>query len=157
MLSFFLSNTNVKFAKFELKWRRYTITKALPIKKRVELINCQKFAIAALDLEEEAFVVHVALLEVQNIVHPFYRVQITLLIANKILVKVPREYIVCVNVFFKEVTIELPEYIGIHNHFIDLEKDKQLSYGPIYRWKLVELDIFKIYIKENLKNGFNRP
>lgn len=40
------------------------------MKKKIELINYKEFAIVALDLEKKAFVVHVVLLEVQNIMHP---------------------------------------------------------------------------------------
>lgn len=39
MLFVFLSNANVRFVEKKLEWRRYTIIKALAIKKRVELIK----------------------------------------------------------------------------------------------------------------------
>ena len=48
----------------------------------------------------------------------------------------------------------LPEHIEINMHAIDLEKDKQPSYGPIYSLGLVELEILKTYIETNLANGF---
>lgn len=46
--------------------------------------------------------------------------------------------------------------MGINNHPINLEEDKQPSYRLIYNVEPVELKILKIYIKDNLKNGFIR-
>lgn len=64
ILLFSLLNINVKVTKKELELRRYTNIKALSTKKRVELVNCKKFATVALDLKEDIFVVHIALLEI---------------------------------------------------------------------------------------------
>ena len=57
---FTLSNANIQFAEKELTWRSYTTAEALPTTKRVELINKNKFAEAALDEESDTFVIHVA-------------------------------------------------------------------------------------------------
>lgn len=55
----------------------------MAIKKKVELVNYEKFAIAALDPKKKAVVIYIVLLEVQNIVHPSYRAQIASFITNE--------------------------------------------------------------------------
>ena len=60
MLFLTFSNVDVQFAQGELTWRSYTPAEALPTTKRVELINKKEFAKAALDENSEAFVIHVA-------------------------------------------------------------------------------------------------
>ncbi len=42
----------------------------------------------------------------------------------------------------------------INNHTIKLVDNQQPSYDPIYSLSQVELEILKIYIKNNLVNGF---
>ena len=54
-----LSNVDVQFAEKELTWRTYTIKKAFPTTRQVEIINQKKLAKAALDEKIETFVVHV--------------------------------------------------------------------------------------------------
>lgn len=80
----------------------------------------------------------------------FHRAQITLLILNKAPIEVSKEYTKYANVFSKETTAELPEYIEINNYLIDLENSKQLSYTLIYSLESVELETLKIYIEDNL-------
>ena len=58
-----VSNANIQFAGKELTWRSCTTAEALPTTKRVELIDKNKFAKAALDEKFETFVVHVVALE----------------------------------------------------------------------------------------------
>ena len=47
--------------------------------------------------------------------------------------------------------------MDINNHDIKLIKDYQCLYGPIYSQGLVELEILKAYIQNNLANDFIRP
>ena len=61
------------------------------------------------------------------------------------------------NVFSAENVVVLLENTGVNEHVIELEIDKQLSFGPIYSLGPVELETLKIYIKTNLANGFIRP
>ena len=82
------------------------------------------------------------------------KVQITALIAYKVPITIPAEYSDFEDVFSKKSVTILPEYIEINMHVSDLQKSKQLSYGPIYSLKPVELKILKTYIKTNLANGF---
>lgn len=58
-----LSNADVKFLAGKLTWRTYTIIEALPIAKRVELIDKHEFAKVALDKNFEMFMVYVSTLE----------------------------------------------------------------------------------------------
>ena len=50
--------------------------------------------------------------------------------------------------------MQLPENIGINEHAIGLIDGKQLLYGPMYTFSLVELETLKTYIKTHLKTGF---
>ena len=50
-----LSNADIQFNMGNLTWRTYSIAKALPITKRVELIDKYKFARAVLDENSETF------------------------------------------------------------------------------------------------------
>lgn len=45
-------------------------------------------------------------------------------------------------------------HIGMTNHIIKLNKNKQLSFGPIYILELVELKTLKTYIEIILVNSF---
>ena len=53
--------------------------------------------------------------------------------------------------------MELLEITSINKHIIKLIKRKQLLYGPIYAFNLVELEILKAYIKTYFKTGFIQP
>lgn len=51
MLFLTLSKIEIDFAEKKLSWKAYTITKALLITKRVQIINLKKFIKAAFDLK----------------------------------------------------------------------------------------------------------
>ena len=70
---------------------------------------------------------------------------------------IPAEYSHFSNVFSSDSAAELPEYIRINDHPINLLDDKQPPYGPIYSLGPVELETLKTYIKANLAIGFIRP
>ena len=61
MLFLKISNADVAFGEGTLTWKSYTTNKALPTTKRVQLVDPKEFVIAALDVESETFVVHVAI------------------------------------------------------------------------------------------------
>lgn len=67
---------------------------------------------------------------------------------------IPTKYSDYTDVFLPKLTIKLLEYIGINNHIIKLEKNKQPSYGPIYSLDSVKLETLKAYIEINLANSF---
>ena len=152
MLFLTLSNADVQFVEKELTWRSYTIAKALPTTKRVELIDKKEFAKAALDKNFETFVIHIASLNLVPEIHPDREAQIASLLTEK--VKIPDEYSDFTNVFSKEKALVLPERIELNKHAIDLEDGKQPPYGPIYSLALVELETLKTYIETHLKTGF---
>ena len=62
MLFLTFSKANIRFAERELVWRTYTAEKALSMTKRVEIIDKKKFAAAAFNANNKAFVVHGAAL-----------------------------------------------------------------------------------------------
>ena len=103
----------------------------------------KEFAKAALDEKSETFVLHVATLEtsprsVRIIIYSSQAAQIAALKQDEVLSKVLSKYIDYADVFSFNVAMELPENTGINKHIIELQKGKQLSYGPIYALRTVE-------------------
>ncbi len=68
----------------------------------------------------------------------------------------PRKYADFADVFSPKLAIELSKYTRINNHVIKLVDDWQHPYGPIYSLGPIELETFKVYIENNLANGFIR-
>ncbi len=70
-----ISNADINFQARDLQWRSYTTGEVHPTTRRVEQIGEKEFAAAALDLEHEAFIVHIAALSVNlgDEVHPSKR------------------------------------------------------------------------------------
>ncbi len=90
--------------------------------------------------------------------HPFLqKAQIAYLTANEASIKVPNKYTNFANVFSLKLIIELFEHISINNHAIELIYDEQPLYSPIYTFSLLELEKLKVYINNNLANGFIKP
>lgn len=87
MLFFTFSNANIQFDKKKLIWSFYTIAKALPTTKWVELINKKESAKTALDKNIKAFVVYVTFFSLNKPTISIYlaqEAQIALLIAKKV-------------------------------------------------------------------------
>ena len=159
MLLITLSDADVDFLMKKLRWKFYTIKKALPTIKWVKLVGKKEFAAAALDPGHEIFVVHVASLESpsntqEGDVHLFRKVQIAALVANEAPTSIPTEYFDFTSVFSPELATKLFEDIGINDHAIKLVNDWQPPYRPMYSLGPVELETLKAYIETNLKNGF---
>ena len=76
------------------------------------------------------------------------------LIQDEAPTKVPPEYADYADVFSFDLAMKLPKNIGINEHAIELQDDKQPPYGPIYSPGPVELETLKTYIKTHLKTGF---
>ena len=129
--------------------------------RRIELVGKKEFAAVALDPEHETYVVYIASLSSTPLaslnVHPSREPQISGLIAEKALIKVSAEYSDFADVFSPHLATELLEHTEINTHAIDLEEGNQPPYGSIYSLKPVELETLKIYIENNLANGFIRP
>ena len=124
----------------------------------MELIGKNKFAAAAFDPEDKAFVVYVAALSVNlgDKVHASKKAQIAYLKVDQALTKVFGKYIDFVDVFSSKLATKLPKHTGINDHAIELVDNWQPQYGSIYSLSLVELETLKVYIKNNLVNGFVR-
>ena len=165
-MSFVTSNgADVDFLGHKLRWMIYTTDEALPTTRRVKLVDKKEFAIAALDLESETFVVYVASLSLDVLpnfspleldVHSSRKPQISGLITEETPTKVSAEYSNFVDIFSPNLASELLEHTGIKNHVIKLVDGQQLPYGPIYSLGLVELETLKAYIETNLANKFIR-
>ena len=120
----------------------------------------KKFAVVALNLEHEIFVVYVAFLSSTSLntdIYLFHRPQISSLIAKKAPTNVSTKYIEFTDIFISDLASKLPEHIEINNHAIELVNGQQTSYEPIYSLGRVELEILKTYIKTNPVNKFIRP
>lgn len=62
-ISFFtLNNANIQLTEKELTWKFSIIAKALPITKRMKLINKKNFTKTVLDKDSKTFLVHIAAL-----------------------------------------------------------------------------------------------
>ena len=78
-----------------------------------------------------------------------------MLIAKKI--KILAKYSDFLDVFLNKKTLILLEATKMNQHAIELQKDYQPSYGPIYSLISIELKMLKTYIKTNLVNSFIWP
>ena len=153
-----ISNADVSFGEGTLTWRTYTTNEALPTTEQVQIVNPKEFVIAALDVDSETFVVYVAIQEREEMpVHSKRQVHVGALLFDKAPTKVSAEYSDYNNVFSAENATELPENTGMNEHTIKLEEGKQLSFGPIYSLRPVELETLKTYIETNLASSFIRP
>ena len=114
--------------------------------------------IAALDVDNETFLVHEAIREREELpVDSKKQAQTRATLFNEALTEVPAEYSDYSKIFSAENSAELPENIEMNEHAIKLEKGKQPPFSPIYSLELIELKTLKTYIKTNLVNGFIRP
>ncbi len=68
--------------------------------------------------------------------------------------EIPNKYADFVNIFSPKLTTELPKHTSINNHAIELVDYWQPLYSSIYSLELMELEILKVYIKNNLVSGF---
>ena len=57
-----LSKADIRFMEWKLVWRTYTAAKALPTIRRVEIIDKRELAAAALNVDDETFIMHVVAL-----------------------------------------------------------------------------------------------
>lgn len=63
MLFFIFNNSNIQFVEKKLNQRFYTVAKALPTTKWVELMNKEEFVKMTLDENSKIFVMHVVSLK----------------------------------------------------------------------------------------------
>ena len=132
-------------------------TKALPTNRRVEIINKREFAAAALNADNETFVVHVAAIAEPTTmpIHLSRQAQVATLMSEE--TGIPTEYSEFSNIFSSDSAAELSKHTRINDHSIDLLDNKQPPYSPIYSLGPVKLEMLKTYIEANLASGFIRP
>lgn len=118
------------------------------------MVGQKTFAIAALNLKKEAFIVYVVLVEVQDIVYLFWRPLIALLLIDKARIELARKYGKYIDIFFQKTIAKLPEHTRINYYSINLKKNKQLHYKSIYSLEIVGLETLKTFIKLILRNKF---
>ena len=95
----------------------------------MEIIDIKEFAKAALDEHVEAFTIYVTSF-LTIIIHPARKVQIVLLVTEKI--NILTKYSDFSDVFSKKKASILPEVIKLNQHAIKLQNGQQLLYRPIY-------------------------
>ncbi len=117
-----MSNADIDFQSRNLQWRSYITRDTLLTTSRVELIKKKEFAVAALDLEYETFIIHIATLSVDSgdEVHPSRRTQIAHLKADEVFSKLSSEYANFADTFSPKLAVELLEHTGINDHAIEL-------------------------------------
>ena len=92
MLFLKISNADVLFGEETLTWRIYTTNEALPTTERVQIVDPKEFVIAALDVDSETFVLHVAIREREEIpVHSKRQAQVGALLFDEAPTEVPAE------------------------------------------------------------------
>ena len=132
-----ISNADVAFGEKILIWKFYTINKALPTTKWVQLVDPKEFVIAALNTDSKTFIVYMAIWEQKEMtINPAKKTQIKTqsgtqskaqveaLISNKAFTKVLAKYFFYSNVFLIKNVVELLKHTRINNHTIELEEGK---------------------------------
>lgn len=119
---FTLCNVEIDFVRCHIHSRISIIAKVVPTIRWIELIEKKKFATAALDLENKAFIVQINFINQDLDVYPSWKVLLALLKANKTSTSVLPKYIDFADVIFKDLAAELLEYIGMNSHVINLIK-----------------------------------
>ena len=148
-----LSDADVDFLSWKLRWRIYTTKEALPTTQSIELVGKKEFTATALDPGHETHVVHVGSVgfavlpsfsPLELDVYPFCRPQVSGLIVEEASIKIPAEYSDFADVFSADLASELLGHNGINDHAIELVGDcQQPSYGPIYSLEPLELETVK--------------
>lgn len=105
MFFLYISNIDISFTKEnDLTWRNYTTTEILSITQRAKFIVKKKLTKLALDENVKTFVVFVTIL-LAMIIYPNKKIQVSLLLADKILSEICTQYWIDVNVFLYDLAI----------------------------------------------------
>lgn len=103
----------------------------------------------ALNEASETFVIYMVSLKVFVsiiIVYPGRKLLLAALEEAKAPIEVLMEYYDFANIFSSNLTIELPDCIGINEHTIKLVEEKLPPYSSIYSPSSVEFKTLKMYI-----------
>ena len=157
MFFFTLSRADVCFAEREFVWKTYTTAEVFPMTRRVEIIPKRKITVAALNVDDETFVMHVAALvkSIIMLIYLSYKALVATLISKEI--GILAKYSDFSNVFSSDSAAELLEHTRINYHSINLLNNKHLPYGPIYSLGPMELETLKTHIKASLASTFITP
>ena len=159
-----LSGADVDWDTGKIKPWPVTVESLLSTTSRIEKIEPEELANAALNEEEHVFVMFVQMVpdEVKYLddVHIERRPQIGSALAEmkgkdikNSLPEILKEFADMAN---ENKAYELPDHEP-DDHAIDLEPGKKPPYGPIYALSEDELKILRAYLNKHLKNGFIRP
>ena len=166
MLFFTLSNTDIDFLDWELRWRTYTIKKTFPTTKHIELVEKEEFAAAAFDSKHKTFVVYIASLFATSLsftplnvdIYLLHKPQIVELITKEASTNIFNEYADFTDVFFSTLMSKLPKYTEINNNAIKLVNGQQLPYKTIDSLRTIELETLKAYMETIWLTGLsNHP
>ena len=127
-----LSDADIDFSGWELWWTTYTTEEVLPTIRRVKLVGKKEFATASLNPEYKTYVVYIVSLSSIPLaslgstllnIYGFQRPQISGLIVEEASTKISAKYSDFADVYFPDLTSELPEYTRINNYAIELVDD----------------------------------
>ena len=124
ILFFTLSKADIWFAERKLVWRTYTAAEALPMTKRVEIIDKREFAAAALNADNENFVVYIVVLVKSTTILIYSSCQAQVTTPTSEETGISAEYSDFSNVFSSNSAAELLEHTRINNHPINLLDDE---------------------------------
>lgn len=88
------------------------------------MIRKKKFAVAALDSEDKAFIVYITFIGKHSDVYSSCRAQIVFLKANKASTFVSFKYADFADVFSRNLVAKLSKHSGINDYIINLIKDQ---------------------------------
>ena len=125
--------------------------------KKVEIIDKEEFMVAALNVDNETFVLHIAALAKPTIIPIYLSCQVSVALLTSKEIGIPTKFSNFFKVFSSDSVAKLPEYTEFDDHPIDLLDNKQPPYSPIYSLGPVKLETFKTFIKANFASSFIRP
>ena len=89
--------------------------------------------------------------------YPLKKAKIAHLQANEALIKVFNKYADFADLFLPKLAAKFSKHMRIKIYAIELLDDQQPPYNSIYSLQLMELKIWKVYIKNSLTNSFIKP
>lgn len=150
-----LSNTNIKFLLGKPTWKTYTITEALSIAGKIEMIDKDQFPKAALDKNFETFLLYDSILKVMEpVIHLSWTLVSAALQQQKIPIKISLEYAEYADICAADLAMKLHENINMNKYAIELFEGKQPLYGSIHSLGPVALETLKAHIETYQKTGF---
>lgn len=132
-----LSNVEIKFYNWKLKWSSYIATEIFFIIREVELFGKKKWIVATFDSKDKCFVIYIASLAISHKIYLFWKAQIVLLKSDKTSSTILSKYFDLTDVFFLKLVVKILKHSEIKNYDINFIYNKQSPYESIYslsRW-----------------------